>query len=712
LSPSHPSTSAPCKSSLRNEVSLGVTLSASASKGSADVWANSNSAHNTDLKGGLIASTQQAIDDKKNSLVTGSLTQSDIQNADSYKASGYSIGASISGKAGDQSSASTAADKQAANSKTGTGLSPGIGSVSGSQASTTQSGISGAQITITDEAKQKELTGQDAATALAGLNREVTSEKDNSGALKQNWDGQSLMSEVQAQVQITSMALPRIANEIGTQMDQKFEELKNSDPVEAAKYAEGGAYRIAAHAALGALGGGVAGAAGAGVSAALTPTIADAVNQMGLPEEASKLVIAAAGTAVGAVAGGTTGAVTGGNQVVNNFLSHAESSRRLQLKGEQLACTTDACRQEKQQEIDSLNRVDAWRDAQIEQACQSPSSTACQGWTAAIQVAAASYQGQYGNLLDTAERSSVLNQAFKYQQAVDNPFLHGVGKGLLKLTPPGIAVGAVGGVAAASTQIYERGLVDAMSAALVGMSEIPQNIRDNLSSPDPTVRGEALVDVMALGAGVGAITTGGVRLVLNQLEASKVSTALAKAEAEAIAKAKIENNVNADTDFAGGVPVRPRDGQVPSGTAQIDTPIAKHLIDAEIKTNRQGQPSAVSGGHNMDNFNQTLQANGGQVIGAPREVSPGIYQVEYRLPGTKQGEVEIKTVYDPSKYSDQQMASMANEAVGRAVYQWNKAGTGKVPDVQLVEVNGVKFEVPISSYKGKVYVPTAYPSGK
>ena len=173
----------------------------------------------------------------------------------------------------------------------------------------------------------------------------------------------------------------------------------------------------------------------------------------------------------------------------------------------------------------------------------------------------------------------------------------------------------------------------------------------------------------------------------------------------------MDNNASADSTYAGDVPVRPKDGTVPSGTAQADTPIGKHLIEAEVKTYK-GQPSEIAGGHNMDNFNQTLQANGGQVIGLPKEVAPGIYQVEYRLPGTRQGETKTKTVYDPAMYTDTQMATMANDAVGRAIYQWNKEGTGKVPDVQFVTVNGVKFEVPISSYKGSIYVPTAFPSGR
>ena len=52
---------------------------------------------NTNLKGGVISSTQAAIDEKKNSFQTASLTTSDIENHSTYKASGYSVSGSVSG---------------------------------------------------------------------------------------------------------------------------------------------------------------------------------------------------------------------------------------------------------------------------------------------------------------------------------------------------------------------------------------------------------------------------------------------------------------------------------------------------------------------------------------------------------------------------------------------------------------------------------------
>jgi len=316
----------------------------------------------TQLKGGVITSTQAAIDAGKNSLTTKSITASDIQNKDDYKASGIGVSVSVSGQMGDQSSQAaqdrmSPADKDAAkNARTSTGLMPGVGQASGSQGSTTSSGISGAAIMLTG----------DGATVPEGLKRDVTTDKASSGSLKKAWDGQQLMEDVQAQVQITQSALPRLANEIGNyaatktrpvEEAQAYVDVKaRADKGEAGKteqawlarmesdgysldkaqatlsdpqaqqdyqnWKDGGAARVASHAVLGALGGGLQGALGAGASAAATPTLADAVNQLGLPEAVRQAVITATGVAVGAVAGGSAGAVTGGNEVANNYLKH------------------------------------------------------------------------------------------------------------------------------------------------------------------------------------------------------------------------------------------------------------------------------------------------------------------------------------------------------------------------------------------------------
>lgn len=104
----------------------------------------------TDLQGGVISSTQAAIDGKKNSFQTASLATSDIENHSTYKASGYSVSGSVgfmAGGAAEQQQAMSdrvMTDKQIGKaSNAAPGGSAGVGSASGSQTSTTKAGISG-----------------------------------------------------------------------------------------------------------------------------------------------------------------------------------------------------------------------------------------------------------------------------------------------------------------------------------------------------------------------------------------------------------------------------------------------------------------------------------------------------------------------------------------------------------------------------------------
>ena len=92
----------------------------------------------------MLSSSQAAVEQGKNLLVTGSLTASDLQNKDEHSASGFALSGSVSGKIGDQSSTSknlTTAQQEAASQVGKPGASGGFGSESGSQSSTTASSI-------------------------------------------------------------------------------------------------------------------------------------------------------------------------------------------------------------------------------------------------------------------------------------------------------------------------------------------------------------------------------------------------------------------------------------------------------------------------------------------------------------------------------------------------------------------------------------------
>ncbi|WP_124094145.1 hemagglutinin repeat-containing protein [Burkholderia gladioli] len=135
---------------------------------------------NTDLKGGVVASSDKAVQDNLNKLTTRTLTHSDIEDHASYDASSVGLSGGYGGTIGkDQKGTATNV-----NPVPGTTLPKGDGglqvappvalSASGDANSTTRSGISGAAITIADGAKQQKLTGQTAAEAVSSINRDTS----------------------------------------------------------------------------------------------------------------------------------------------------------------------------------------------------------------------------------------------------------------------------------------------------------------------------------------------------------------------------------------------------------------------------------------------------------------------------------------------------------------------------------------------------------
>jgi filamentous hemagglutinin len=138
------------------------------------------------------------------------LTQSDIQNRSDYKAESQSVSVG-GGFSGGKSSMN------------GTGI--GFGTSSGSESSTTRSGISQAEITITDDKAQQAKTGKTAEQTIASINTDVSSDRDTSGKLTKQWDAQALQADVQAQAQITELFGKNAAKEIGSYATTKVNEL-------------------------------------------------------------------------------------------------------------------------------------------------------------------------------------------------------------------------------------------------------------------------------------------------------------------------------------------------------------------------------------------------------------------------------------------------------------------------------------------------------
>ena len=257
----------------------------------------------TDLKGAVIASTEQAVQDGKNRFATAGLTLSDIANKAEYEASASSVnfGSSLS-----------FAGKLA---PSGTGV--GIGTASGSAASTTQSGISAIA------GNQAVRTG-DAETGIAKI-----------------FDADKVKQDIEAQVQITQLfgqqaskavgdyAADRIAEANALRQEAKTEiSPERISALEAqaksleAQWGDQGSMRLAAHALVGGLTGGFNGATGAASGTFSAALVTEKLKEAGISGPLASTLTTLASTASGAAVGGSVGAGTALNEVANNTLYH------------------------------------------------------------------------------------------------------------------------------------------------------------------------------------------------------------------------------------------------------------------------------------------------------------------------------------------------------------------------------------------------------
>jgi filamentous hemagglutinin len=309
---------------------------------------------NTNLTGAVIASTQAAIQNNANSLTTQTLTTSNIENSAEYEAKGISLSAGVG----------LNQQPDGTGYKNTPTASAGSANLSDDSSSVTVSGISGGTINITDpstssgQATQTALTGKDTATTLAMLNRDVSTQvitnadgsqtsiavdsqgNNLAGTLTPIFDKEQVQRELNAQIQITQAFSQVAPKAVGDYATNKFNELKNTNPEEAAKWDEGGIYRIALHTALGGLlTGDLSGAAGAGVVASAAPLLNDlqskvteALQNAGLGEQGANTISQAlaelTSLGIGSAIGGTAGASTALVVDTNNRQLHETEIQR------------------------------------------------------------------------------------------------------------------------------------------------------------------------------------------------------------------------------------------------------------------------------------------------------------------------------------------------------------------------------------------------
>ncbi|MBD8839656.1 WXG100 family type VII secretion target [Paenibacillus sp. FSL K6-4396] len=156
--------------------------------------------------------------------------------------------------------------------------------------------------------------------------------------------------------------------------------------------------------------------------------------------------------------------------------------------------------------------------------------------------------------------------------------------------------------------------------------------------------------------------------------------------------------------------------------------ISEHVSDAEklqrpydhlvnVDGFKRGSRPGVSGGHNMDKFNETLQEDANKYglsvkkdyfIGEPNKHNiEGIYEVEYQIPSLKRSESD-KSIFEPitdtngnvvgKRVNDPKTVYDPNIISNEKMYNWGKAAlepqiqAGNVKNgIVKGELNGLKF---------------------
>ena len=332
--------------------------------------------NHTDLKGGIITSSQSAEDEGKNRFQTATLTASDIQNHSRYKGESFGLGASVavSGKTLGQGAQNKPQNKHLTSvaDKNGASSSVGYGSDSDSQSNITKSGINTRNIILTDEAGQLAKTGYgtDKAAQLAYTDIRTEDAGQQSGSLKNRFDADKVQSELDLQRNVSQQFAPVAAQTVAWTAD-KLGNIQNYERIQIAKanlqeqlkdaqnpeqiaqlqqqivladqylsdhqteyntWKEGGLGRAALHAGVGALlTGDAQGAVGAGTSSLAAPYL----NQVGDKFGGAGQLLAdtLGGAAIGTLTGGSTGAaVAGANADWFNRQLHPDEVKWLHSK--------------------------------------------------------------------------------------------------------------------------------------------------------------------------------------------------------------------------------------------------------------------------------------------------------------------------------------------------------------------------------------------
>lgn len=307
---------------------------------------------NTDLKGGILASTADA---SKNSLTTGTLTTSDIENKAEYSsgssqyAASFSAGKSVpDGKdlAGNavKQGAYMAGNLNLAGNLANTAMASAAGNaqkpITGNASGTTKSAIAAGTVTIMDADGQRAQAGKTVEETLASLNRDT---ENANQSIDKIFDAQKVKDE-QALRQLTGQtiqqAAPIIYNQVGNALKGQDEYVK-----------------VAVHGLVGglvskALGGDFGtGAVGVAAATAAIAALDENLGSLGVDSATKDKLLQLVGTAVAGAIGGGAAAGTAGMADAYNRQMHPEEAKYIKANADRYAAIRGISREQAEAEL-------------------------------------------------------------------------------------------------------------------------------------------------------------------------------------------------------------------------------------------------------------------------------------------------------------------------------------------------------------------------
>jgi len=343
----------------------------------------------TALNGGVIASSQKAIDDGKNSFDhQGSVTLQNINNRVEFNGESFAVSGSVGTKLGDQSNASNFGNKVGEWSKPGGTWDADAGKTSTNQAKPAETNVEKGSTLVVGKDSGRQPSASFGYGSDSGLQTSVTragigvsTSEDTAGVIAPIFNAARVQSEINAQTKITqtfSQVAPKAVADFANSRMQTWKDAQAynalqqpnagdgnlsaedkkamlgelekrgmtaekaqqmvGDPqakLDYERWGDGGVYRVALHALVGGVGGGWDGALGAGTVAAASPALDDIqrkVNESliksGMNPQAAQL--ASQGLAELTAAG--LGSVVGGNQGAGYGFAVDTNNRQLHPK--------------------------------------------------------------------------------------------------------------------------------------------------------------------------------------------------------------------------------------------------------------------------------------------------------------------------------------------------------------------------------------------